>query len=652
MEVFSLQGSVNLRDQTTEGLRRVQSEAQNTESKLSSFSSKVNSIGQGMADFGTKMSAKVSLPIIGLGVASAKLASDFNESLNKVNVAFGNSASQVEDWSKTTLKNFGIAQGTALDMSSLFGDMATSMGLPTDEAGKMSMSMVGLAGDLASFKNIGIDQATTALNGVFTGETESLKMLGIVMTQTNLQAFAYSNGINKNIQDMSQAEQVQLRYAYVMDKTKNAQGDFARTSDGTANSTRSFGESLKQLGATFGQNILPVVTPVIQKLTDMVTWFGNLDSGTQKTIVTVLALVAGIFPLIGMVGSLITSVTSIVRVFSLASTAITGASGATTALGGVFAFITSPIGIVVAAIAGIIAIFVLAYKNSEDFRTKVNTVFEQVKTIISGVIENIKTIFSIFVQVAMEIWNKYGNDIMAVITNTFTFISNIITTALNIISNIIKIATGIISGDWSMVWEGIKGVISSVWNGIGSIISSGIDLLKSIISTGLEIAWDIVKRVFNGIKEAIMSPIRGAVDFVGEQVQKIKNFFSNLSIKFPHIPLPHFSISGSINPLKWLEEGVPRIGVDWYAKGAIFTQPTILGGIGVGDKNNGIGSNAEAVLPINELGRILKEQGIVGDNQPKQYFLVLPDGRVLAELVAENQDVVDRYNERDLGGVF
>jgi hypothetical protein len=99
-------------------------------------------------------------------------------------------------------------------MSSLYGDMATSMGLSQEEAAKMSMSLVELAGDLSSFKNIDIKRAEEALNGIFTGETESLKMVGVVMTDTNLQQYVYSKAIQKRTQDMTETEKVQLRYNY------------------------------------------------------------------------------------------------------------------------------------------------------------------------------------------------------------------------------------------------------------------------------------------------------------------------------------------------------------------------------------------------------------------------------------------------------
>jgi hypothetical protein len=168
----------------------------------------------------------------------------------------------------------------------------------------MAESLVGLGGDLSSFKNIKIDVADTALTSIFTGETESLKQLGIVMTQQNLNEFARQKGMKKTVEQMTQSEQVQLRYAYVMDKTKNAQGDFARTSDGAANQQRIFTESLKELSATFGQNLLPVFTPVIAKMNDLLQKFGGLDQGTQQSILKFGAFAIAIGPVLTVISKL------------------------------------------------------------------------------------------------------------------------------------------------------------------------------------------------------------------------------------------------------------------------------------------------------------------------------------------------------------
>jgi len=306
---------------------------------LSSASSKLSSFGSKMQSVGKSLSTRLTLPLAVAGGAAVKFASDFQESMNKVDVAFGESKQEVKDFAKTTLKQFGIAEGSALDMAALFGDMATSMGLNQSAASNMSTSLVGLAGDLASFKNIGIDQATTALAGVFTGETESLKRLGIVMTQTNLESFAMERGMNANIKTMTQAQKVALRYKFIMESTSNAQGDFGRTSGGAANQMRIFQESLKELSAKFGQVILPVFTKLVSFANGLLQKFAELSPSTKKLIVVFAGIAAALGPVLYILGTLVT----------LAP-----------AIGTAFTVMMGPIGLIV---AGLTAIAVVIYKN-------------------------------------------------------------------------------------------------------------------------------------------------------------------------------------------------------------------------------------------------------------------------------------------------
>lgn len=271
------------------------------EKKLAGFSSK-------MKDIGSSLSLRLTAPLALAGGAAIKLASDFEESLNKVNVAFKDSSKDVQAFAKTTLKSFGIAEGTALDMAALFGDMSTSMGLSTGQAAKLSTSMVSLAGDLASFKNMNIEEVTTALNGVFTGETESLKRLGIVMTEVNLKQFAMEQGIKKNLDQMTQSEKVLLRYQFVMKNTANAQGDFERTGGGAANQMRMFNESLKELGVQFGAVILPAVTQIITKFNSILGYLRDLSPATKTFILTIAGIAAATGPLLFLAGSILPKV--------------------------------------------------------------------------------------------------------------------------------------------------------------------------------------------------------------------------------------------------------------------------------------------------------------------------------------------------------
>jgi len=322
----------------------------------------LKSVGKDMQNIGSALSVGVTLPILAAGSASVKMASDFEESLNKVDVSFGNSSTSIRDFAKTTLETYGIAEGTALDMAALFGDMATSMGLPQSEAANLSKSLVGLAGDLASFKNIGIDQATTALNGVFTGETESLKMLGIVMTEVNLQQFALSKGIQKSLKDFSQAEKVQLRYAYVMEQTKNAQGDFARTSGGSANQTRILQERFKELGQQFGSIILPAFTRLVTSLNAILKSFSELSPSVKNTIVVVAGLAAAIGPLLFGIGTILTLIPSMVAGFASVKAALVSFTSFVAA---------NPFGVIAVGIGlAVAALYSYSQANKEVVKTK------------------------------------------------------------------------------------------------------------------------------------------------------------------------------------------------------------------------------------------------------------------------------------------
>jgi phage-related minor tail protein len=279
--------------------------------KIKKTGKSISETGDKITGVGKTLTTSITAPIAAAGVAAVKFASDYEENLNKVDASFKKNAQEVKDWAKTATENFGMSESAALEATSLFGDMGTSMGLTTKEAADMSTSLAGLAGDLSSFKNIGIDEAMTALKGVFTGETESLKTLGIVMTETNLKQFASDCGLVYD--GMSQAEKVTLRYKYVLSQTKNAQGDYKATSDGTANSLRTLQSEAKNLSAAFGEEILPTITPLIQKTTELVKGFGELDDSEKKSIIQAAAVAAAIGPVTTAVGTATSGIGKLVQ---------------------------------------------------------------------------------------------------------------------------------------------------------------------------------------------------------------------------------------------------------------------------------------------------------------------------------------------------
>lgn len=300
-----------LQDGVSASLEDILKRTQKVNSATESLQKRMTNLGNKMKDIGKSLSLRITAPLVAAGTAAVKFASDMTETLGKTEVTFGEEAEAVKRWSRTSITQMGLASQSALDSAALFGDMATGMGMSRKEAAKMAMELTQLGADLASFKNISNDVAKTALKSIFTGETESLKNLGVVMTEVNLQEFARSQGIRKSISRMKEQEKIMLRYRYVLARTTNAQGDFARTNMNTANQMRMFTENLKQIGDQLGQILIPYVTKALQTINSWLVKFQQLDKGTQRIIVVIGLFAAAIPPLIIALGSVVTAMTAI-----------------------------------------------------------------------------------------------------------------------------------------------------------------------------------------------------------------------------------------------------------------------------------------------------------------------------------------------------
>lgn len=217
-----------------------------------------------------------------LSKQAINMASDLEEVQNVVDVSFGSMADQVEAFANTAVRSYGMSALTAKQMASTFMAMSNGMGIAQEAGKNMSLQLTALAGDMASFYNVEQNIAQTALNSVFTGETESLKKFGIVLTETNLQAFALSQGIKKSYQSMSQAEKVALRYNYVLNATKNAQGDFARTSGSWANQIRLLKEQWTQFLGILGSGLIKILTPMVKALNQMLASLISIGNAITK----------------------------------------------------------------------------------------------------------------------------------------------------------------------------------------------------------------------------------------------------------------------------------------------------------------------------------------------------------------------------------
>lgn len=204
--------------------------------------------------------------LVAFGKKAIDVASDIQEVQNVVDTAFGDMAYKMEQFAETAIESFGMSKLTAKQTGSTFMAMAKGMDISSESASDMAIQLTALAGDMSSFYNKSNDVTSTALKSVFTGETETLKQFGIVMTEVNLETFRLNSGIKTSYKNMTQAQKVQLRYNYVMQQTKLAQGDFLKTQGSWANQTRILSENFKELMSVLGSGLVKVLTPVIQVL--------------------------------------------------------------------------------------------------------------------------------------------------------------------------------------------------------------------------------------------------------------------------------------------------------------------------------------------------------------------------------------------------
>lgn len=239
---------------------------------------------------GLVMIARKALDTIKTGI---DYASDLAEVQNVIDVTFGSATEAINSWSKECLAAYGMNEVSAKRYAGTIGAMLKSSGLAGDAIVDMSKDMVGLAGDMASFYNLDLETAFEKIRSGISGETEPLKQLGINMSVANLEAYALSQGITTAYNEMSQAEQVMLRYNYLMSTTADAQGDFARTQDSYANQTRLLSESWLEFTGVMAEQLLPVLTTIV-------SWLNNIIAFLTENADMVSAVLVGLATTVGI----------------------------------------------------------------------------------------------------------------------------------------------------------------------------------------------------------------------------------------------------------------------------------------------------------------------------------------------------------------
>lgn len=426
-------------------------------------------------------------------------------------------------------------------------------------------------------------------------------------------AKAAVQGLGTQFEDLGQKASSSLLEA--TKKTEDATGATKKMNEQTPG--EKWTGALNTLKTAFS-DVVTQMTPLINELGDLVKWFNNLS----PTIKTIIGVVGGVMAAIAVLMPIIMTITGIVAAFG---------TGALLPIIGIIAGI-------IAAITAIVLVFqnwgkivdwikgvwsdmvnnVKAIWNDlilsinigiANFQIWWSNIWTAIKQKVSDIWNGIKTMFSNVVSAIVTAVSNKFNEMKNGVSNIFNTIKSVATSVWNAIKSAISSVVNGIKSTVTNIWNGIKSVTSSVfnavkstassvWNGIKSTISSVVNGIKSTVSRVWNGIKSVTTSVWNGIKSAITAPIKAAKGVISGIVDSIKRLF-NFRLKFPsisipHIPLPHFSLSGSFNPLKGK---IPHIGVNWYAKGGIFNKPTMFAAPG---GFNGVGeAGPEAALPLN-----------------------------------------------------
>ena len=321
-------------------------------------------------------------------------------------------------------------------------------------------------------------------------------------------------------------------------------------------------EGLAEIGGKLLETVIPALEPLMGILESAVNWFTSLNETDQQTIVILGLVTTAVMLLLGAIAPLVIAI---------------GAIGA-------------PVGIVVAAIVAAIAAITLiiqAIMNwgaiSEWLQSTWDACAAWLSELWTNIVTTATTAWSSFTAWLSEIWSSVvltGQSLWSSFTNTLS-----------------NIFSSLISGAQSL-WSSFTSTLSNLWSGLVSTGSNLFNNLSSTISGIFNGILSTASNIWDSIKSTISNAIDGARNAVSNAIEAIKSLF-NFNISWPHIPLPHFYVSGSANPLDWLSQGVPSIGIEWYAKGGIMTKPTLFGMNGNRAMVGGE-AGAEAILPLNK----------------------------------------------------
>lgn len=490
---------------TDKASRHMKDFEKDAKSSMDSVSTKFKNLGGKMRSAGKGMSQALTLPLVAIGGASMKAASDAEEMRSKFSVVFDDLADDVESWAGQHAEAVNRSKTDIMGYMAQLQDTFVPMGFAREEAAEMSKEVTELGIDLASFNNMAEDEAIRKLQRGLLGSHENLQQFGVTIKQATLDQELMNMGIEDGVNAASEQEKMMARMNLVIAGTADAQGDAARTSDSFANQMRGVKADMEEVAIGIGEQLIPMFQGLIDKVQGAFQWFTDLSDGQQRIIVIVGMVVGALGPLLVILGMITQAIGALIPVVSA---------------------ITLPMIAWVAGIAALVAALVWAWNNVDWFREGIKSAWDSITSRFQQAWEELQVIWDALVAAVRwvgDTWTAVFEAVVGFFQNTFMpAFRSVRDTVLQVFDTI----GNIIAYVWSrVVYPILRGAARFLKNTFAPVFNFLADIVEGAfnnITDGIKFAWNrIIKPLFNGVKGFIENTFVPVWETMGDVITGI-----------------------------------------------------------------------------------------------------------------------------------
>ena len=539
---FDLEGFLRLEpkgvEDTADKVRNIEDAANDAGDAVeTNLGDKLGDIGSSMQGVGTKLTAGVTLPILGIGGASLKSASQAEEAESRFQNVFENTSDRVSDFAENFADEIGRSSRTIKDQAADFGSLLAPMVEDEEKAAALSEQFTTLTQDIASFEDMDPQRVQEALMSGLSGQSRAVRQFGVDLSVEAVDAELENMGIDP--EEATRGQEAQARLNRIMEDTQSAQGNAAATADSFKNQSRDLRASIKDLRIEIGEQLLPVARDIVNAVMPAVDAFTNLSDRQQTLIVTVGGLAAALGPLLLVFGSLL----ALIPAVASGAAVLAGAVGVSTtgllAGAGAAAAITSALTILGAVFSDDLIPPLRAFAE-DTLKNVVMPALTDAKAVFDDVMSTAKGVVTDALDTIEAAWNRHSDEIMTEVDETVEAIRPPLKTALEAVDGIVDSTLGRIEDVWSDHGDTIMSVVGALTNALGRLFETSLNNLAETAKIGLNIiqldfgeARDNIESIADNTMELVRDAFRAGFDKVDEltggRLTDIENAFRGLT---------------------------------------------------------------------------------------------------------------------------